>query len=216
MVGIEIPLGKPVFDQEMAEAALESLRNERFVLGESVRKFEEEFARYCGVEYAVSTSSGTNALQIALMASGVKAGESVVTSPASFIASANAIIHAQGQPVFSDINLSSYTLDPEPLSTMISSKVKAIIPVHLYGYPSDMNLINAIAEKKKLVVIEDCCQAHGALYHGSKTGSLGTVGCFSFYPSKNMTVGGDGGMIVTSDKKILQTQRLRSQKPICS
>lgn len=202
MSAMKIPLGKPVFDQEMEEAAVEALRNERFVLGESVHKFEEEFAKYCGVDYAVSTSSGTTALQIALMASGVEMGQEVVTSPASFIASANAIIHANCSPLFSDITLKTYTIDPEYLVKVVTPKTKAIIPVHLYGYPAEMDSINSLAEKRRIVVVEDACQAHGATYGGKKTGSLGTVGCFSFYPSKNMTVGGDGGMITTNDEKI--------------
>ena len=130
---MKIPLGKPIFDQEMEEAAISALRNERFVLGESVFKFEEEFAKYCGVDYAVSTSSGTNALQLALIALGLIRGQRVVTSPASFIASANAIIHADGQPVFSDIDLGTYNLDSGLLSKLEGAKLKGIIPVHLYG-----------------------------------------------------------------------------------
>ena len=199
---MKIPLGKPVFDEEMEKAALDALRNERFVLGESVHKFEEEFAKYCGTDYAVSTSSGTDALKIAMLAAGINPGQAVVTSPASFIASANAIIHAQGVPIFSDINPETNNIDPVKLEKIVTAKTKAVIPVHLYGYPADMDSINDLAEKRDLVVIEDACQAHGASYHGKRTGSLGLIGCFSFYPSKNMTVGGDGGMITTNDEKI--------------
>jgi perosamine synthetase len=199
---MKIPLGKPVFDEEMEQAALGALRNERFVLDESVHKFEEEFAKYCGTDFAVSTSSGTDALKIAMLASGINPGQTVVTSPASFIASANAIIHAQGVPFFSDISPETNNIDPLKLEKAITAKTKAVIPVHLYGYPSDMNSINDLAKKHDLVVIEDACQAHGASYHGKKAGSLCSVGCFSFYPSKNMTVGGDGGMITTNDEKI--------------
>ena len=199
---VHIPLGKPVFDVEMEEAAINALRNERFVSGESVREFEEEFAKYCGVDYAVSTNSGTDALQIAFIAANLVRGERVVTSPASFVASSNAIIHAEGLPVFSDINLETYTLDPELLSKTVDSKTKAVLPVHLYGYPADMDAINAIAEKRGLIVVEDACQAHGASLNGKKAGSLGDIGCFSFYPSKNMTVAGDGGMITTNNRKI--------------
>ena len=189
---------------EMEEAAVNALRNERFVSGESVGKFEEEFAKYCGVDYAVSTNSGTDALHIALIAVGIIQGQRVVTSPASFVASSNAVIHAGGVPVFSDIDPETFTLDPGLLSNAVDSKTKAVIPVHLYGYPADMDSINAVAEKHGLVVVEDACQAHGALLEGRKAGSLGDVGCFSFYPSKNMTVGGDGGMIVSDDKKIAE------------
>jgi perosamine synthetase len=199
---MKISLGNPIFDKEMEEAAVNALRNERFVLGESVHKFEEEFAKYCGVEYAVSTSSGTEALRIALLASGFKSGNDVLTTPASFIATANAVVHAEGHPIFTDIDLKDYTISASKITDAITQKTKAIIPVHLYGYPSDMDSINTIAEKHKLIVIEDACQAHGASYHGKKTGSLGTVGCFSFYPSKNMTVCGDGGMITTNDQRV--------------
>jgi perosamine synthetase len=199
---LKIPLGKPVFDDEMEQAALDALHNERFVLGESVHKFEKEFAKYCGSDFAVSTSSGTDALKIAMLAAGINPGQTVVTSPASFIASANAIIHAQGMPVFSDIDPKTNNMDPLELEKIINAKTKAVVPVHLYGFPADMDSINNLAKKHNLVVIEDACQAHGALYHGKRTGSLGLVGCFSFYPSKNMTVAGDGGMITTNDEKI--------------
>ncbi len=130
---LKIPLAKPVFDREMEEAAVEALRNERFVLGESVRKFEEEFAKYCGTDYAVSTNSGTDVLHIAQLATDIGPNRRVVTSPASFIATANAIIHANNLPVFSDINLENYTLDSEMLSKAVCAKTKAVIPVHLYG-----------------------------------------------------------------------------------
>jgi len=197
-----IPLAKPAFDTEMEEAASRALRDEKFVSGESVQKFEEKFARYCDVDYAVSTNSGTDALHIALLAAGIVSGKGVVTSPASFVATSNAAIHAGGTPVFSDIDMKTYTLDPELLRDALHSKTTAVIPVHLYGYPTDMDSINALAEKNDLLIVEDACQAHGALFKGRKTGSLGDVGCFSFYPSKNMTVGGDGGMMTTNNKRI--------------
>jgi len=199
---VRIPFAKPVFDRQMEEAAANALRNERFVSGESVGKFEEEFAKYCGVDYAVSTNSGTAALQIALIAASFTQGQHAITSPVSFIASSNAIIHANGVPFFSDIDLETYTLNPKMLSKAVTAKTKAVIPVHLYGHPADMDNINLVAEKHKLIVIEDACQAHGAVYKGRKAGSLGDVGCFSFYSTKNMTVGGDGGMIVTDNEKI--------------
>ncbi|MFQ5710567.1 MAG: DegT/DnrJ/EryC1/StrS family aminotransferase [Candidatus Geothermarchaeales archaeon] len=197
-----IPLAKPVFDEEMRAAALESLQNERFVLGESVFKFEEEFARYCGTKHAVSLSSGTAALQLSLIALGVKPGDQIITSPASFVASANVALHVNATPTFSDINLGSYTMDPDLIVEKMTDEVKGIIPVHLYGHPSDMKPIADIAGERGLKVVEDACQAHGAEYWGRKTGALGDVGCFSFYPSKNMTVCGDGGMITTDDEEI--------------
>jgi perosamine synthetase len=201
---MEIPLAKPVFNEEMRRAAIEALSNERFVLGESVYRFEEEFARYCGADFAVSTSSGTNALHIALLALGIKQGQQVITAPASFVATSNAILHAQGVPVFADIELKTYTIDPEQIKKAVGAKTKGIIPVHLYGYPADMDSIGEVAEKNELFVVEDACQAHGASYKGRKTGSLNDVACFSFYPSKNMTVAGDGGMLVTDDKEVAE------------
>jgi perosamine synthetase len=197
-----IPLANPIFDEEMEKAAVNALWNEHFVLGESVYKFEEEFAKYCGANYAVSTNSGTDALQIALKALGVVQGQYVITSPASFIASSNVILHVGAAPIFSDIDLGTYTIDPKQMKQTIRNGTKAVIPIHLYGYPADMDSINEIAEKHRLCVIEDACQAHGALYKGRKVGSLGEVACFSFYPSKNMTVAGDGGILVTNDKKV--------------
>jgi perosamine synthetase len=199
---MKIPLGQPIFDKEMEAAAVSALQNERFVLGESVHKFEEEFAKYCGTDHAISVSSGTDALQLSLLASGLKPNQKAITTPASFIATANAIIHVQGTPKFVDINSKNYTIDTSKIKKAISEKTKAIVPVHLYGYPAGMDGINEIAEEKNLIVIEDACQAHGATYDGKKTGNLGAIGCFSFYPSKNMTVGGDGGMITTNDEKI--------------
>jgi len=202
---LKVPLAKPVFNQEMEDAAVEALRNERFVLGESVYKFEEEFARYCGAKYAVSTSSGTDALHFALTALGIGNGYHVVTTPASFIATANIILHANAYPDFADIDLRTYAIDPFQIEQKVSKKTKAVIPVHLYGFPADMDRISEIAKEHGLFVVEDACQAHGAVYKGRKTGSLGDVACFSFYSSKNLTVAGDGGMLVTDDGEVAET-----------
>jgi perosamine synthetase len=197
-----IPLANPQFDQKMLEAAMNALQNERFVLGEDVFKFEEEFARYVGTKYAVSTSSGTNALQIAMLALGISNGDEVVTSAFSFIASANAILHAGATAVFADIDAKDLNIDPKEIRLKVTKRLKALLPVHLYGYPCNMKEITNIAEDHGLKVVEDACQAHGAEYAGHKAGSIGDVGCFSFYPSKNMTVCGDGGMIVTNDEDV--------------
>ena len=202
--GPRIPLAKPVFTEDMKKAALDALTNERFVLGESVYKFEEEFAKYCGVDYAVSTSSGTNALQISLIALGVKLGDNVLTTPVSFVATSNAIIHALATPIFVDVNLKNYTLNTVNILKSIDRKTKVLLPVHIYGYPANMDKINSIADKNNLSVVEDACQAHGALYKNSKVGSLGDIGCFSFYSSKNMTVAGDGGMLITNRKVLAE------------
>jgi perosamine synthetase len=199
--GAKIPLSKPVLDEEMKEASISALQNERFVGGESVHKFEEEFARYCGTRFGISTASGTAALVLSLIAIGVRGGE-VVTTPASFVASANSIIHAGATPRFADINLETYTLDPEKVRATLNDKVNAVLPVHLYGFTAAMKELCELASERRIAVIEDACQAHGASYDGKKAGSIGDVGCFSFFPSKNMTVGGDGGMVVTNDESI--------------
>ncbi len=201
---VRVPLMRPIIDEEMVEAALQALQNERLVLGESVFKFEEAFARYVGVKYAISTSSGTNALQIALLALGVKPGDHVLTTPASFVASANCALHVGAEPVFADIDMRTYTLDPAEARRALTERTRVILPVHLYGHPADMDALMDLAEEKGLLVVEDACQAHGAIYRGRKVGSIGHVGCFSFYPSKNMTVAGDGGMITTDDEEVAE------------
>ena len=194
-----IPLGVQVFDEEMEQAALNALRHERFVAGEDVFKFEEEFARYNGTKFAVSTSSGTNALQIALLALGVPASCEIITSAYSFVASANVVLQAGASPVFADA-AEDFTIDPAEVRRKVTERTRALLPVHLYGYPCKMREICDVAEDHGLKVVEDACQAHGAEYNGRKAGAIGDVGCFSFYPSKNMTVGGDGGMIITNDE----------------
>jgi len=202
---ILVPLAKPVFDEEMKKAAFNALQNERFVMGESVFKFEEEFAEYCGVKHAISTSSGTSALHLSFLVLGIKQRSGVITSPASFVATANAVLHANAVPVFVDIDIETYNIDPKLIKRRLTNKTTAILPVHLYGYPADMDPILEISRQHRLVVVEDACQAHGAEYFGRKAGSMGDVGCFSFYSSKNMTVCGDGGMIVTNDDQIART-----------
>jgi len=199
-----IPLAMPVLDQEMRDAASHALQNERFVGGESVHKFEEEFAQYCNTRFAVSTASGTAALALSLIAKGVAGGQ-VLTTPASFVASANSIIHAGAVPKFADITLRDYTIDPTRVRSSVNEGTKAIIPVHLFGFPAQMDGLRDISSERGMALIEDACQAHGAVYNGKKVGSIGDAGCFSFFPSKNMTVGGDGGMVVTDDESMAET-----------
>lgn len=198
---MKVPFCKPVFDNAMAQAAQRALTTEFFVGGDSVAKFEEAFAGYCGVDYAVAVSSGTHALQFAMLALGIGAGDKVITTPMTFIATANAVLHAGATPVFCDIN-DQCGLDPAVLEDKLDEDVKGIMPVHLYGRPCEMDELMVVAEKHKLFVIEDACQAHGAEYKGRKAGSIGDVGCFSFYSTKNLTVCGDGGMVVTDDEHI--------------
>ncbi len=191
---------KPIITKDMVDAAANALQNEKFVMGESVFKFEEEFAKYCGVRFAISTSSGTNALQIALLGLGA-AGHEVVTSASSFIATPNSIVHAGASPIFVDIN-GEYSLDLQEAQRAITKNTKVLLPVHLYGHPADMQELRELSEKNGIKILEDACQAHGAEYRGKKCGAIGDAGCFSFYSTKNMTVCGDGGMITTNDAEL--------------
>jgi perosamine synthetase len=199
---MNVPLAKPAFDDEMKNAAVMALQNEKFVMGESVFKFEEEFAKYCGVKRAISTSSGTFALQLSLQALGIKPGDEVLTTPFSFIATANSIYCASATPVFSDVDSKTCNMNTGVVKQKLKIETRAIMPVHLYGYPADLNSLNELIEDSKHILVEDCCQAHGAEYYGKKVGTIGSVGCFSFYSAKNMTVGGDGGMAVTNNDDV--------------
>ena len=194
---MKIPFFVQEFTEEMENAALEALRNESFVGGESVSKFEEEFARYIGTKYAVSVNSGNSALQISLMSLGISDESKVITPTNSFIASANCIRMVNAQPILSDIDSRDGCIDV----SSVTEKADAIIPVHIYGNPCDFDSVKSLAEQQKIPIIEDACQAHGAIFKGKKVGSLGDVGCFSFYPTKNMTVGGDGGMTTTDNEE---------------
>jgi len=194
---MKIPFFVQEFTDEMEEAAIHALRNESFVGGESVVKFEEEFAEYTGTKYAVSVSSGNGALQISLMALGIGESDEVITPTNSFIASANCIRMTNAKPILTDIDMNDGNID---LSNS-KDKVNAIIPVHIYGNPCNFDSIKSFADEQNIPIIEDACQAHGAEYKGKKVGSLGDVGCFSFYPTKNMTVGGDGGMTTTDNEE---------------
>ena len=198
---MKIPQTKPFMDEEMIQAAANALRNERMVMGESVHKFEEEFARFIGTKHAIAVSSGTAALQLALIASKVQ-GKDVITTPLSFIATANAVIQAGATPRFADARESDYNIDPDQVRSLVEDKTAAILPVHLYCQPSEMDPLIEICQKKSLKLIEDAAQAHGSIYKGKRIGSIGDAGCFSFYATKNMTVGGDGGMITTNDDEL--------------
>jgi len=195
---MKIPFFIQEFTDEMEEAAIHALRNESFVGGESVSKFEEEFAKYTGTKYAASVSSGNGALQISLMALGIGKSHDVITPTNSFIASANCIRMTNANPILTDINMNDGGIE---LSNS-KNNVNAIIPVHIYGNPCNFDSVKSFAEEQKIPIIEDACQAHGAEYKGKKVGSLGDVGCFSFYPTKNMTVGGDGGMATTNNEEL--------------
>ena len=209
---MKIPFFVQEFTSEMEEAAIHALRNESFVGGESVSKFEEEFAAYAGTKYAVSVSSGNSALQISLMALGISDNgkpapgttaphnSRVITPTNSFIASANCIRMVNAEPILVDIDLRDGEIDIS--SVHLGWPADAIIPVHIYGNPCDFDSVKEIAENENFPIVEDACQAHGAEFKGKKVGSLGDIGCFSFYPTKNMTVGGDGGMTTTDNEEI--------------
>lgn len=205
---LRIPLSKVYIDQEIREAVLDALDSGWYILGERVREFEKKFADFCGVKNAVCTSSGTAALFLSLLALNIGPGDEVIVPSFSFIATASPILHVGARPVLVDINPRTYTLDPEMVRKRISSHTKALIPVHLYGHPADLDPLMDIAEKKDLFLIEDACQAHGAEYKKRKVGGIGHIGFFSFYPSKNMTVCGDGGVVTTNDDRIAEKIRV--------
>jgi perosamine synthetase len=202
MIGRKLSLAEPILDKELKEVAMEALENDRYTKGENVLKFEEEFARYVGVKCAVSTNSGTAALHVAFLALGLKPGDEVITTPLSFVATANSVIHARGVPKFADISFEDYNIDPALVEKALSERTKGLLPVHLFGHPADTDALQEICSSRGLVLVEDACQAHGAKLRGRGAGALGDVGCFSFYPSKNLWVPGDGGMATTNDEDL--------------
>lgn len=201
-----IPIAKPLLGKEEIDAVTEVLSSGMIAQGPKVEELELAFSEYTGCEYAAAVNSGTAALHIALLANGIGKEDEVITSPFSFIATANSILYTGAKPVFADIESDTYNIDPEKIQEKITSKTRAILPVHLYGHPADMKAIMEIAEDNKLIVIEDACQSHGAKCLGKRVGSFGT-GAFSFYPTKNMTTG-EGGMVTTNDKKIAEKAKM--------
>jgi dTDP-4-amino-4,6-dideoxygalactose transaminase len=193
---------------ELQQAISAVLERGDFILGEDVRLLEEEFAGYCEAQYAVGVSSGTSALELALRAFEIGPGDEVITAANTFIATAAAISYAGAKPVLVDIDAHSYNIDVSQIEAAVTERTKALIPVHLYGHPADMDPILEIAEGYGLVVIEDACQAHGARYKGKRVGSLGHAAAFSFYPAKNLGACGDAGMVVTSDPEVAERIRM--------
>ena len=175
--------------------------------GPKVAEFEEKFAKWVGAKYAVATNSGTAALHVALLSCGIGPGDEVITTPFTFIATGNAIVYTGATPVFADIDLETYNIDPDTIEDLITDKTKAILPVQLYGQSADMDKIREIAKKHDLLVIEDAAQAHGAMYNDEKVGNMGDMACFSFYPTKNMTTS-EGGMITTNNKELAEKARV--------
>lgn len=193
---------------EATRAAARVLHDADFILGRDVEQFEEAFARYCGCEYGVGVDSGTSALQLALEAYHIGRGDEVIAPANTFIATALAITCAGATPVLVDVDPVTYTLDVARLEEAITDRTRAIMPVHLYGQPADMDAILDVARRHGLVVIEDACQAHGALYKGRPAGSLGHAAAFSFYPSKNLGACGDGGIVVTNDIDVARSLKM--------
>jgi dTDP-4-amino-4,6-dideoxygalactose transaminase len=195
--------------QEIDSAIRGVLDSSQFVLGSEVAAFEQEFAAYCSSRYAVGVNSGTSALHLALLAAGVGSGDEVITVPFTFVATVAAIYFTGASPVFVDVEPGSLTMDVSQLEKVITKNTKVILPVHLYGHPADMDPVLEIARQHGLIVIEDAAQAHGAEYKGRRVGGMGDLGCFSFYPGKNLGAYGEGGMVVTNNPDYAQNIRVR-------
>ncbi len=192
------------------DAAMQRVvHNTSFILGAEVEAFEREFAAFCGTKYAVGLNSGTSALHLAFLACGLGPGDEVITTPYTFIGTTEMLPKIGARPVFVDIDPQTYNIDPAKIKEAITERTKAILPVHLYGQPAEMDPILEIAERHGLIVIEDAAQAHGAEYNGQRAGSMGRVAIFSFYPSKNLGAYGDAGALVTNEKEIADRARMR-------
>lgn len=201
-----IPIAKPSIGKEEKKAVNSVLKSGMLARGKKTEEFEQEYAKFIGVKHAVATTSGTASLWLGLLAHDLGEGDEIITTPFSFIASANVCLFVKAKPVFVDIDPNSFNINPDLIEKKITSKTKAIIVVHLFGNPCQMNKLSLLAKKYNLVLIEDACQAHGASCRSRKVGSFGT-GCFSFYATKNMTTG-EGGMITTNSKSIAEKLKL--------
>jgi len=199
----KIPISKPIIGDEEVEAVVRVLRSGMLTRGAETENFEREFASYIGTKYAVSVMNGTIALEASLKALGVRSGDEVIVPDFTFIATASAVVNVGARPVFADIDEKTYCIDPESVNELITGRTRAIIPVHLFGHPADMKAINEIAEDRRLLVLEDSAQAHGAEIDGVKVGSLGHASAFSLYATKNMMTG-EGGMVTTSIESVYE------------
>jgi len=197
-----IHISKPFIGEEEKREVMKVLDSGMITQGSVTKQFEEDFAKFVGSKYAIATDSGTSALHTSFIAHGIKKDDEVITTPFTFIASINAIVYTGAKPVFVDINENTFNIDVNLIESKITNKTKAIMPIHLYGYPCDMDKLNEIAKKHNLIVIEDACQAHGSSINDKKIGSLNTT-CFSFHPTKNMTTG-MGGILTTNDENIFK------------
>jgi dTDP-4-amino-4,6-dideoxygalactose transaminase len=193
---------------EIDAAVINVLESTQFVLGSEVAALEAEFAEYCNATHGIAVNTGTSALHVALLAAGIGPGDEVITVPFTFVATVAAIVYTGATPVFVDIDPVSYTIDVTQIEAAITERTKAILPVHLYGQPADMDPILEIAQRHQLVVIEDAAQAHRAEYKGQRVGSIGDIGCFSFYPGKNLGAYGEGGMVTTNNPEYDRVMRM--------
>lgn len=197
-------------ESEITAAIGRVMESSQFILGPEVAAFEEEFAAYCGAQAAVAVSSGSSALHLALLAAGIGPGDEVITVPNTFVATAAAILYCGARPVFVDIDPATFNIDPARIEAAVTGRTRAIVPVHLYGQPADLDPILEIAGRHGLTVIEDAAQAHGADYKGRRIGGIGALTCFSFYPGKNLGAYGEGGAVTTSDPDLAdRVRRLR-------
>ncbi|MFW6038143.1 MAG: DegT/DnrJ/EryC1/StrS family aminotransferase [Candidatus Saliniplasma sp.] len=203
----KIPAAEPLIEEEEKRAVQEVLESGQIASGPRVREFEDKFADYIGVEHSIAVSSGTSALISSLIAAGVGKGDEVIVTPYSFVSSVTSVLLAGAKPVFVDIKYDTLCIDHDKIEENINEDTKAIIPVHLFGQPAEMERIGSIAKENQLFIIEDACQAHGAEYKDKKVGSLGDLGCFSFYATKNMMTG-EGGMITTDNKELADMVRM--------
>ena len=212
---MNIPLSKAYVDQEIKDRVCEVIDSGQYILGSQSKGFEKEFAQFTGTKHAVLTSSGTSAIFLCLKALGVGPGDGILVPSLTAFPTIEPVFHVGACPIFVDID-DTFTMDPKHIEEILKKpsprpeikKIKGMIPVHLYGHPADMDAILDLANRYGLFVLEDCCQAHGARYKGKRVGSMGIAGCFSFYPSKNLTVFGDGGMVVTDDEALARKCRM--------
>src|SRR5579863_1184081 len=193
---------------EIDEAIARTLESSQFILGTEVAAFEEEFAAFQGAQHCIGTNSGTSALHLALLAAGVGPGDEVITTPFTFVATAAAIHYTGARPVYVDIEPGAYNIDESKIAAAITPRTKAIVPVHLFGHPADMDPILEVARRRGIVVIEDACQAHAAEYKGRRVGGIGDIACFSFYPGKNLGAYGEAGCVTTNNPELARTVRL--------
>lgn len=204
---IKVPIAKPIIGEEEIKNVVEVMKSGMIAQGPKVMEFEEKFANWVGAKYGIATNSGTSALHVALLSCGVGFGDEVITTPFTFIATGNSVVYTGATPVFADIDLGTFNIDPISVEKLITDKTKAILPVQLYGQSSEMDALRKIAKDYDLKLIEDAAQAHGAKYGDEFVGSMGDMACFSFYPTKNMTTS-EGGIITTNNEELAERAKI--------